>query len=129
MRRDRPTLRADRDRKLSAEVAPGERCRMGDDRINRPGGDHLATVLACARTKVDQVIGGTHRLVIVLDNDDSVAEIAELREGREQSGIVALVQADRRLVEDVQHADESRSDLRGESNALRLTTGEGFRGA
>ncbi len=39
------------------------------------------------------------------------------------------MQTDRRLVEHVQNADETGSDLRGETDALCLTTGEGARGA
>ena len=34
--------------------------------------------------------------------------------------VVALVEADRRLVEDVEHADQARADLRGEPDALPL---------
>src|SRR5690606_14520313 len=37
-----------------------------------------------------------------------------------QAVVVALVQADRGLVEDVQHAGEARADLRGEADALAL---------
>jgi hypothetical protein len=38
--------------------------------------------------------------------------------------VVALVQADRRLVEHIQGADEAGADLRREPDALRLTTCE-----
>ncbi len=34
------------------------------------------------------------------------------------------MKADRGLVEDVEHADESRTDLRGEPDALRFASGE-----
>lgn len=39
------------------------------------------------------------------------------------------MQTDGRFVEHVQHADETGTDLRGETDALGLTTGEGARGA
>src|SRR5262249_35120174 len=54
---------------------------------------------------------------------------AELLERRQQAGVVALVKADRRLVEDVQHADQARADLRRQSNALRFATRQRFRRA
>jgi len=38
----------------------------------------------------------------------------------EEAGVVALVQADRGLVEDVHDAGESRADLAREADALRL---------
>ena len=42
----------------------------------------------------------------------------------EQPRVVALVQADRRLVEHVEHAGEARADLRGQPDALALAAGQ-----
>ena len=53
-----------------------------------------------------------------------VAEVAQPLERADQLVVVALVQADRRLVEDVEHADELRADLRREPQPLRLAAGE-----
>ena len=85
-----------------------------------PCGDDLAAVLAGARAEVDQVVGRAHRLLVVLDDEHRVAEVAQPLERRDQPRVVALVQADRRLVEDVEHADERRADLRRQPDALRL---------
>jgi hypothetical protein len=38
----------------------------------------------------------------------------------DQAGVVALVEPDRRLVEDVEDADEAGSDLGGQPDPLRL---------
>ena len=65
----------------------------------------------------------------MLDDDDGVAEVAKLLERREQSRVVALMQPDRRLVEDVEHAHESRADLRRQPNALRFATRQRLRRA
>ena len=43
---------------------------------------------------------------------------------REQAVVVARVQADARLVEDVEHADEAAADLAGQADALGLAAGE-----
>ena len=80
--------------------------------------DHLAAELAGAGPEVDHVVGGADRLLVVLDDDHGVAEIAQARQRREQLAVVALVQADRRLVEHVEHAGEVRADLRGQPDAL-----------
>src|SRR5687768_12225713 len=112
------------DLQLAAEVLPGDRLRGAADRVHRSLGDHLSAVLAGAGSHVDDVVRGTHRLLVVLDDDDCVAEVAELLERREEARVVTLVQADGRLVEDVEHADEPRADLRGEPDALRLATRE-----
>ena len=79
--------------------------------------------------EVDQVVGGADRLFIVLDDDHRVAEVAQPHQRREEPRVVALVQADARLVEDVQHADQARADLRREPDALRLAARERFRAA
>ena len=78
----------------------------------------MAAVLAGAGPEVDDVVGRADRLFVVLDDDHGVAEIAQPRERREQRAVVALVQADRRLVEHVQHAGQVRADLRGQPDAL-----------
>ena len=82
--------------------------------------DDLAAVHAGAGTDVDDVIGAANRFFVVLDDDDRVAEIAQMHERAQQPRVVALMQADRRFVEDVHHADESGADLAREADALRF---------
>ena len=84
----------------------------------------MPAVLARARPHVDEPVGGAHHLFVVLDHEHRVAEIAQTLEGADQLVVVALVQADRRLVEDVEHAHELRSDLGREPQTLRLATRE-----
>ena len=84
-------------------------------------------MLARTRTDVDHVICDLDGVLVVLDDEDRVAEITKSNERVDEATIVALVQTDRRFVEHVEHTDETRADLRGESNALGLTAGEGRR--
>ena len=88
----------------------------------------LAAVLARRGTDVDDPVGVGDGVEIVLDDDQRVAEIPQPDQRVDQPPVVALVQADRRLVEHVQHADEPGADLGGEPNALRLTAGQRGRG-
>ena len=81
-------------------------------------------MLPRTRTDVDDPVGGADGVLVVLDDDERVAQVLEANERLDEPVVVALVQADRRLVEDVQHADEPGADLRGETDALRLTAGE-----
>src|SRR5690606_41917856 len=74
---------------------------------------------------VDEPVGLEHRLLVVLHDDHRVAEVAQPLERGQELAVVALVQADRRLVEDVDHPGELRADLRGEADALALAAGEG----
>ena len=73
---------------------------------------------------VDDVVGGAHHLLVVLDDDHGVAEVAQTGEGLDQARVVGRVEADGRLVADVQHAHEAGADLGGEADALGLAAGE-----
>ena len=70
------------------------------------------------------MVGGADRALVVLDDDHRVAEVAQPLERRDQLRVVALVQADRGLVEDVEDADEARADLGGQADPLRLAAGQ-----
>src|SRR5437870_2285412 len=60
----------------------------------------------------------------MLDHQDGIADVAQAAQRADEPRVVALVQADRWLVEDVTHADESRADLSCKSNALRFSAGK-----
>ena len=94
------------------------------DLRGRPFGDDLAAVQARARPHVDEPVGAAHHLLVVLDDDDGVADVAQPLERPDEARVVALVEADRRLVEDVEDADELRADLRREAEPLRLAARE-----
>ena len=89
--------------------------------------NQLPAVLARARAKVDHVVGGANGLLVVLDDNDCVPEVAQVRERLQQLAVVALVQADRRLVQDIEHAGEIGANLGGEADALPFTAGKGCR--
>ena len=77
-----------------------------------------------SRPDVDHPICRTNRLLIVLDDDERVPYIAQREQGSDQLVIVALMQPDRRLVEDVEHAHQLAADLGREPDALRLAAGQ-----
>ena len=54
----------------------------------------------------------------MLDHQHRIAQIPQARQGHQQAVIVALVQADRRLVEHIEHPGQARADLAGQSDAL-----------
>ena len=94
-----------------------------------PVGHDLAAAHAGPGAEVDDVVGRPHRVFVVLDDDHRVAQVAQPGQGGQQAVVVARVQADRRLVEDVQHADQPAADLAGQADALHLAAGERRRGA
>ena len=82
-----------------------------------------------ARPEVHDVVRLPDRLLVVLDDEHGVAEVAQAHERVEQSLVVALVQPDRRLVQDVHDADQPGADLAREPDALRLAARERLRAA
>ena len=94
------------------------------DVVGRARRHHLAPALARPRPKIDHPVGGPDRVFVVLDHHDRVALIAESLERAEELDVVAGVEADRRLVEHVEHAREPRADLGGEPDPLALASRE-----
>ena len=88
-------------------------------------GHDLAAVDARARADVHDIIGAAHGILVVLDHDDRIAEVAEIFQRCDEFIVVALVQADGRLIQHVQHTRQSASDLGGQADALALAAGQG----
>ena len=89
----------------------------------------MAAVNAGAGADVEHIIGRLDGVLVMLDDDDGVAEIAQPLEGDQQAFIVALVQADAWLVEHIENAGQAGTDLRGQPNALALAAGQSAGGA
>ena len=87
--------------------------------------DDISAVRAGAGADVDQIVGGADAVFIVLDHDDGIADGLQTLERADQPGVVALVQADGRLIEHIADADQPAADLRGQADALGFAAGEG----
>ncbi len=77
-------------------------------------------MLTRARTNVDDVVGGANGVLVVLDDDQRVTQIPQPHQRLDESSVVALVEPDGRLIQHIQHPDQTRSDLGRQANALRL---------
>ena len=112
-----------RNRTLAAQIRAGQRAMPSLQQLCRHAlEDHVAAVLTRAGPEIDHVVRRPDRLLVVLDDDDGVAEIAQPRERGQQLPVVALMQADRRLIQHVEHAGQIRADLRRQPDALALAT-------
>ena len=107
---------------VAAEVRPRQRTGAVPDELRRRAlEDDVPAVLAGARSEVDDVVGGANRLFVVLDDDDSVAEISQPAERREQArdcragGVRSTARPERTST-----PVRLRPDLRGEPDALAL---------
>ena len=102
-------------------------------RLDQLGGraleDHVPAVLAGARAEIDDVVGRADRLLVVLDDDTVLPRSRSRASVAEQRAVVALMQADRRLVEHVEHAGQVRADLRRQPDALAFAARQRRRAA
>ena len=74
-----PAVRRDRDRRLAAQVAGRSATSVGGlDLRGVPGRGDLAAELAGAGAEVEQVVGRRDHLAVVLDQDQRVAQVAEV---------------------------------------------------
>ena len=119
--------RGQRDRLAAGQVGAGQRIPAGQQLVQRAGDHDVAAVLPRPRADVDHPVSRADGVLVVLHDDQRVAEVPEPDQGLQQPVVVALVQADRRLVEHVQHADQAGADLRGQPDPLRLAAGQGRR--
>jgi hypothetical protein len=119
----------DRDRPLARQVLPRQRLRKPLALLGRALADEPPAVEPRARAEVDDPVRRADGLLVVLDHDDGVADVAHRDQRVDQLAVVALVQADGRLVEHVEHAHELGADLRRELDALRLAARERRRAA
>ena len=81
----------------------------------------MAAARAGAGAEIEDVIGGADGVLVVLDDDHGIAEIAQPAQRADEPVVVALMQTDARLVEHVEAAREARcrSAWRGGCAALR----------
>ena len=87
--------------------------------------DDLTAIAPCIGTDVDDVVGSTHHLLIMLDDNNRVPQVSQTVDDTDEALGITLVEADTRFVQDVERAYEATSELRRESHPLALPTREG----
>jgi hypothetical protein len=98
---------------------------MGDacDLIGRAFGDNLAAALAAFGAEVDDPVGITDDVEVVLDDDNGVAKVAEAVQDFEKLANVVEVEAGGGLVEEIEGAAGlTLGEFTGELHALGFST-------
>ena len=114
----------------AGQVAAGQRrLRVSATSLRRALRDDRAARAAGPRAHVDQVVARPHQRFVVLDDDDRVALLLQIAQRGDQPIVVARMQADRRLVEQIQHADQPRADAGRQPHALPFAAAERVGGA
>ena len=126
---DRSALLGDRYRGPAAQVSAGQRLGRRLHFCGPADGCDFAAPFSRPGPEIDQMIGGLDDLSVMLDQNERVAQVAQMLERSEQAGVIAGVQSDRRLVEDIENTRQSAADLAGKTNALALAAGKRRRAA
>ena len=86
----------------------------------RSFGYQFAAVLARSRPQVENPIGRTHNIRIMLDHQNRVSEIAQAVKNLNQPVRIPRVQPDRRLIQHIQRSYQPRSQRSRQLNTLCL---------
>ena len=106
------------------EQASGDRLRISLQFGSSAGSHHITAEPSGTGAEVDHMVGATDGVLIMFNHDQRVALGLQLGQRVEQDLIVARMQADGRLIEDVGDAAQIRSELCGEADALCFTAGQ-----
>ena len=109
---------------MAADVPAGERSRVERDVLGSTLRDNEAAVRAGAGSQIYYVIRAANRLFIVFDDKNRVSQITKVFKRIKQLAIVARVETNRGLVQNIQHTSELRADLRRKPDALAFTARE-----
>src|ERR1700736_5039694 len=96
------------------------------DFLQRPRGNDFTAMNAGARTEIDDVIRPPHRFIVVLDDDQGISFFAERAKSGEEAKIIARMQSDRRLVQDVKNTPQIGAELCPQPDSLRFAPAESF---
>ncbi len=124
----RPPLR-NLDRQFAGEIFSGQRLRIVHDLGGRALRHDVAAMDAGAGADIDHVIGEANGVLVMLDHDHGIAEIAQPLRVSSSRALVALVQADRGLVPAHRARGQPRADLRRQPDALAFAAGQRAGGA
>ena len=88
--------------------------------------NYLTAVHSGVRADIYQHVGSLDNLLVMLHNDDSVAQVAEPLQHTDELLGVAGMQADGRLVKDVKRADKVVSEGADKVDALAFAAAQGI---
>ena len=108
----------------TVQILGRQTVRIMQNFFHRTLGRNKTALLAGAGPHVNQIIGGTDGVFIVFNHNNRIADVPQPGQRFQQPVVVALVQTDGRLVQNIHDPGQSRTDLRGQTNALRFAAGK-----
>ncbi len=120
----RPAIAQPADPAPTRKVIAGHAARARFHFRDRALKNNFAAPLAGSRADFDDLVRRPQHRFLMLDDDHRVAAIAQSDDGRDQAIDIRRMQADRRLIEHVQHVDQAGAERGGQRHPLRLSAAE-----
>jgi hypothetical protein len=114
----------DRDDFAPGQIHAGPRGGHARDLLRRSLRHDLPPLLARRGAEVDDGVRRADHRLVVLDDDERVAQVLQLPHDPDEAVAVARVQADRRLVEHVERPHQAGAQARRQADPLRLAARE-----
>src|SRR5439155_19005583 len=105
---------------LPSEITSRQRSRIHKELRESRGCDDFSALLARGRTHLNHKIGGFNHGPVMLDHENGVALLRQVRQDLCKPLGVARMQANRGFIQDVQGSREMGAELSGKTDALRL---------
>src|SRR3989338_128988 len=82
---------------------------------------------ASSRANINQVVGRKNRLFIMLNDKYGIPDVAQMEKRLYKARVVARMESDGRLIQNIERADKAPPQWGGEGDALPLASGERMR--
>ena len=78
-------------------------------------------MLAGTRTDINNIVCLAHGVLVMLNDDQGIAQVAQTLECGQKLIIILLMQADARLIQNIENAGQTGADLGSQSDSLGFT--------
>ena len=91
------------------------------DIFQNPTSYDLTATDSSQRPYIDDPVGIPDHILVVFDDNHRITRIAQGLQTADQLNVVALMQPDAGLIQDIEYVDQFRTDLRSQPDPLTLT--------
>ncbi len=109
---------------MTVKQGAGNRCAGLFEVGQSPDGDNPPAVLTGTGPQVDNRICRANGFLVMFDDQNAVAAIAQRFERINQDAVIAGMQADGRLIQDITNPGEIGSQLGGQTDSLGFSAGK-----
>ena len=82
-------------------------------------------MLSCTGTNINDPVALFYCLFIMFNNQDRVTQVAKTDESVNKATIISLMQTNARFIENIERANQTRTNLTCQANALCFTASQG----